>query len=852
MQPLSRYAVVWVLLVSAWSLLDSPVTQAQPEPAPITLQAPDAFLGYELGEAFTPHHRVVDYVQHVADASPRVALQQYGESVEGRPLLLVTVTSEANHDQIDTIRENNLRRAGMASGSPSGSSTAVVWLSYNVHGNESVATESAMQTLFELADPSNDRSGGWLSDTVVLLDPCLNPDGRERYVQWYKRTAGAQVNPRLMAREHDEPWPGGRTNHYYFDLNRDWAWAVQTETQQRLEVYHEWMPNVHVDFHEQGINAPYYFAPAASPFHENITEWQRSFQFTIGRNHAKYFDQNGWLYFTREVFDLFYPGYGDTWPIFNGAIGMTYEQGGSGRAGLAVEAATGDTLTLADRILHHHTTGMSTVEVTAENHTTVQEEFSRYYQTARQNPPGEYSGYLVKQDASGDRLRDLAAHLDKQRIEYGIVNASGSVRGLSYASGENDRMDVSAGDLFVPSAQPKSRLAKVLMEPRATIIDSLTYDVTAWSLPYVYGLDAVAVADDEPATRDGGPSEAQSGVTGQGGSRPYAYLARWGSRADIQFLSSLLTEGISVRVATEPFQIEGESYEAGTLVIVRTDNAAMEDGFDQVVRRLATEHQRPLHGTASGFVDDGSDFGSSSVRPVPDAHVALLAGEPFSSYRIGEVWHAFDHQIQYPTTLISPESLSEAMLEDIDVLVLPDAPSSWADTDRREQLADWVRAGGRLVVMGDAVSAFAGHAPFEIQQANADADTTTVPRRYDDRFRQAATSATPGSIHRVQVDSSHPLGFGVGDTYYTLKRSDDAFGYLAADEGWNVGTLADGAPISGFMGHKAQDGLDETLVFGTQSIGSGDVVYFVDTPIFRGFWYSGLIPLANAVFLVGD
>ena len=850
MRPLSRLTAVVVLVLCAWSF-NVPSTWAQPEQAPATLQTPSAFLGYDLGDAFTPHHRVVDYVQHVAEASPRVTLQQYGESVEGRPLLLATVTAEANQGQIETIRQNNLRRAGMEPGTPSGSSTAIVWLSYNVHGNESVSTEAAMQTLFELGDPSNQETGTWLSDTVVLLDPCLNPDGRERYVQWYKQIAGAHANPRPMAREHDEPWPGGRSNHYYFDLNRDWAWAVQSETQQRLRVYHEWMPNVHVDFHEQGVNAPYYFAPAASPYHENITDWQRSFQFTIGRNHARYFDQNGWLYFTREVFDLFYPGYGDTWPIFNGAIGMTYEQGGSGRAGLAIETATGDTLTLADRILHHHTTGLSTVEVTAENHATVQEEFSRYYQTARQNPPGEYSGYLVKQDATGDRLRDLAEHLDRQKIEYGIVNAAGSVRGFSYQSGESERVDVAAGDLLVPSAQPKSRLAKVLMEPRPTIIDSLTYDVTAWSLPYVYGLDAVAVSGDGASTRDGEPAAPQTGVTGQGGSRPYAYVARWSSRTDIQFLSALLDEGIGVRVATEPFRIEGESYDAGTLVIPRTDNAAMEDGFDQAVRRIATEHERALHGTASGFVDSGSDFGSNSVRPVLAPHVAVLAGEPLSSYRVGEVWHAFDHQIQYPATLIHAESLSESMLDDIDVLVLPDAPSSWADSDRRRQLADWVRAGGRLVAIGSAVDALAGHAPFKVEHADAAADTADVPRRYGDRYREAATSGTPGSIHRVQVDDSHPLGFGMGDTYYTLKRSDDAFGYFAADDGWNVGTLADGEPISGFMGYKAHNGLEETLAFGAQSIGGGDVVYFVDTPIFRGFWYSGLIPLANAVFFVG-
>lgn len=846
---------VWALGALALLLLGSistlPASAQQAEPASTPLQSPAAFLGYELGEAFTPYHRVVDYVRHVAEASPRVVLQSYGESIEGRPLLLATVTSAGNHDRIDAIRQNNLRRTGMAPGRVDGTPTAIVWLSYNVHGNESVSTEAAMRTLHALADPTNERTGGWLDDAVVLLDPCLNPDGRERYVQWYRRTVGASAHPSLIAREHDEPWPGGRTNHYYFDLNRDWAWGVQPETRQRLAVYHEWMPHVHVDFHEQGINDPYYFAPAAEPFHENITDWQRSFQFTIGRNHARYFDRNGWLYFTREVFDLFYPGYGDTWPLFNGAIGMTYEQAGSGRAGRAVITATGDTLTLADRIAHHHSTGLSTVEVAAANHETLQEEFSRYYQTARQNPPGASTGYLVRRDASGDRLRALAEHLDRQQIAYGIVDAEGDVRGVAYDNGEEVRIDAAPGDLVVPAAQPKARLAKVLMEPRPTIIDSLTYDVTAWALPFAYGLDAVAVESDLPVTRSGPPRASAAPITGPGGDAPYAYLARWSSRRDAQFLGALLDAGIGVRVATEPFALPDTSFAAGTLVVPRIDNDGRRD-FDRAVRRLATEHGRSLYTAATGFTDGGPDLGSSSVRPVPAPTVAVLAGDPLSAYRVGEAWHAFDHQLRYPATLVNADALDAAMLDEVDVLVLPDAGAGWATKERRTLLAEWTRAGGRLIAMGAAVGDLAGHAPFAVRTKGAPADTSEALRPYGDRQRDALVDATPGSIHRARVDATHPLGFGVGDAYFALKRSDDAYAYFEDGEGWNVATLPTGDPVSGFMGTRAQKALAETLVFGEQSLGRGSVVYFTGNPLFRGFWYGGTIPFANAVFFGGE
>ena len=237
---------------------------------------------------------------------------------------------------------------------PSENAPAIVWLSYNVHGNETSSSEAALFTLFALADPANTQTKEWLKNTVVIIDPCINPDGRDRYVNWFNSIVGNNYNPRLDAREHREPWPGGRTNHYNFDLNRDWAWQTQIESQQRIKQYNQWMPQVHVDYHEQGINQPYYFAPAAQPYHEAITQWQRDFQVTIGKNHAKYFDKNGWLYFTKEIFDLFYPSYGDTYPVYNGAIGMTYEQGGGGAGGLGVDTDEGDTLTLYDRATHHY------------------------------------------------------------------------------------------------------------------------------------------------------------------------------------------------------------------------------------------------------------------------------------------------------------------------------------------------------------------------------------------------------------------------------------------------------------------------------------------------------------------
>jgi hypothetical protein len=838
------------LLLALLLLVAHPV-QAQEDG---TLRAPAAFLGYELGSQFTPHHRVVDYVRHVAARSPAVTAREYGTSHEGRPLVLATITTPENHGRLDTLRRANLQRAGLAEGTPQ-ADAAIVWLSYNVHGDESVGSEAALKTLHALADTSNARTQGWLEDTVVLLDPALNPDGRTRYVQWFRETVGASVTPNPSAREHHPAWAPGRTNHYYFDLNRDWAWAVQTETRQRLDAYHRWMPHVHVDFHEMGADDHYYFAPAARPFHENLTDWQRDFQVTIGRNNASYFDANGWLYFTREVFDLFYPGYGDTWPLFNGAIGMTYEQAGGGAAGRAVVTADGDTLTLAERIEHHHVSGLSTVEATAENHEQVVEEFAAYYRSAQENPPGRYQHYVVRREGQGERVDALAELLDRQRIRYGYAAQGGRAMGRSFQDGETREVRIRRGDLVIDAAQPKARLVNTLFEPETTIPDSLMYDLTAWGLPYAYGADAYALTERAGINTADTPP-AQRALTGDE-RRPYAYVTPWRSRADARFAAALLQNDVRLRFATEPFSIGDRSYDRGTLLLTRTANTNRLDDFDETVRRVAEAYGQPLQTLQTGFTEEGPDLGSGTVGFVDGPSVAVLSGPPMTPSRVGEVWHFFDQKIEYPATLLRADDLAASMLDGVDVLVLPSGDyDAWLTDERAEFITRWVREGGRLIALGDANGALAEDSAYTLtpKESAAPADTASdaapSPQTYGVQQRVALSRSAPGSIHRVRLDTTHPLGFGLDSPYFTLKENRRAYAYLSG--GGTVGTLEHPEPVSGFMGHRAQQQVDDTLLFGTQRLGEGHVVYLVDNPLFRGFWYSGHVLFSNAVFFVGN
>ena len=383
------------------------------------LQSPDQYLGYKVGTRYTRHYKIVEYFRAVAQAKPEmVKLEKYGETNEGRELMLAFIASPENLQKLESIRTNNLRIAGMGDDKKAAvtDAPAIVWLSYNVHGNETSSSEAALLTLYALVDPNNTQTKEWLKNTVVIIDPCINPDGRDRYVNWFNSVVGKTYNPDPSSREHSEPWPGGRSNHYNFDLNRDWAWQTQVESQQRMKKYNQWMPHVHVDFHEQGINGPYYFAPAADPYHEVVTQWQKDFQLMIGKNNAAYFDKNSWLFYTKERYDLLYPSYGDTYPIYNGAIGMTYEQAGGPRGGLGILNNALDTLTLLDRAMHHYTTGLSTVETSSRNKQKMLEEFKKYFEDGRNGKVGEYKTYILT-SKDENKIKSVIKLLDQNGIE---------------------------------------------------------------------------------------------------------------------------------------------------------------------------------------------------------------------------------------------------------------------------------------------------------------------------------------------------------------------------------------------------------------------------------------------------
>jgi hypothetical protein len=809
------------------------------------IETPSDFFKEELGSQFYPHHLIIDYFEHVAANSSKVKLVEYGRTNQNRPLVLAFISSEKNMNNLENIRINNLKRTSLVEGSATKDPIAIVWLSFAVHGNEASSPNVAVKTIYDLLDPNNEKAKKWLENTVVIIDPTINPDGYSRYTHWVRNVSNQSLTPTPNSREHQEPWPGGRVNHYLFDLNRDWAWATQVETQQRLPYYRQWMPHIHVDFHEQGHNSPYYFAPAAKPYHDYISQWQRDFQVEIGKNNAKYFDEEGWMYFTKERFDLLYPSYGDTYPVFNGSIGMTYEQAGHGRAGKAIDLENGDTLKLIDRINHHTSNALATIEVSSNNAQRLVDNFENYFQSTLKKPKGKYTTFIIRGDNSLDKIKRITALMDLHQIQYGRSTKGKKLKAYDYQTGKETEISLNSNDLIISAYQPMSVLTQVLFEPETFVEDSITYDITAWSLPYAHGLKAYAST--QKITPDASYDFADP-MPQMIDDNPYSYIFKWESLDDAAFLGAMLKSGLKVRFAHRPFSINNQNYPSGTLIVNRGDNKHLQSGYNETVQMLAYQHKRKLTTTKTGFSQSGPDFGSGNMELINTPKVLLVYGDNVRVNSYGQVWHYFEKTINYPFVAVTQDQLTGMDLSDYTTVVLTDGGYSNLGKD----LSDWIRKGGKLIAIGSAVGSLAGKTGFKIKTKEAEkkkADSVEAKvKKYADQERDFIKGFIPGAIFKLKVDNTHPLAYGLPDYYFTLKTRSRS--YEVSEDLWNVGYVGKTPTYFGFVGSKALKQVEESTVLATQSMGRGNIVYFVDNPLYRAFWNQGKFVFGNALFLI--
>ena len=798
------------------------------------LKSPSEFLGYEIGTEFSRHNQVIDYFEYVTEKmNENIILKYYGETYERRPLVYAILSSKKNINEIEKIRLANLE---VLKEKPSKlNDKAIVWLSYSVHGNESSSTEASMQTLFNLLTKNYDL----LENTIVIIDPCLNPDGRDRYANWYNQMRTTPYTTNKVSREHSEPWPGGRANHYLFDLNRDWAWLTQIESELRLKEYQKWLPHVHVDFHEQGIDEPYYFAPAAEPYHEVITRWQRDFQAMIGNNNAKYFDKNGWLYFTKEFFDLLYPSYGDTYPTYLGAIGMTYEQAGGGIAGLGIINSEGKNLTLVDRVKHHTISGISTVEISSLNAEKLNNEFVEFF---RYNDK-KTRNYILNGDK--DKIDKLGKFLKKHQINF-FSTKKQKLNVFSYNENKSISYTTKQADIVVPTSQSRRKLVDVLFERTTKLSDSVTYDITAWSLPYVYGLNAY-LTDKEVEKLDYKINTKDNSID----KNAIAYASVWNEIEDAKFLSSLLNNNIKVRYNKKDIQTGDLFLSKGSMIIYKGDQI-IED-FEDILFKEAKNFNIKLSSIYSGISISGPDLGSDSVKLIKNKKIAILSGDDnqnsVSSLNYGSIWHFFEQELRYPLTHLNIKDFKRVSLDKFDVLIIPDGYyGSIGNESNLDKIESWMYKGGNIIAFEDAIKIFSNKEGFSVKTKKIK-EVEKEEVNFEDISRNNIQNYLAGAIFKVKIDETHPLAFGYNKEYYSLKTSTSTYELL--DNGYNVGKIENlKNNVLGFVGDKIKTKLKNSLVFGHERIGRGNIVYFVDNVMFRSFWENGKMFLANSVFYI--
>ncbi|HEX5727545.1 MAG TPA: M14 family metallopeptidase [Longimicrobiaceae bacterium] len=840
---LSRTLGTRALLAALLATLPAAPLAAQEPPSPAQV------LGYDLGERFTPYAGVQEYARALDAASDRVEYRPYGTTNEGRELFQLVIARPENLRRLDQILAANAeltrpetsaeRARQIASSNP-----AVVYFSYGVHGNESSSSEAAMWTAWDLAREAPEVRGV-LDRLVVVIDPVTNPDGRDRYVQWYRSVRGATPDADPQAREHREPWPGGRFNHYLFDLNRDWSWGTQVETRTRLVTWFRWNPQVHVDFHEMGYNSSYFFFPAAEPINpiypRHILEWGKRF----GQGNARAFDAQGWSYYTAEAFDLFYPGYGDSWPSLTGAVGMTYEQAGHGAAGQAVEQESGDTLTLRERALHHRTSGNATLRTAAEG----KEQLLLDYAEGQRSVGTGEPDYLLVPGSDPTRVETLVAHLLGQGIQVERATAGFAAARATPHAGFEARTQFPAGTYRVRARQPLGRLATTLLQPETELKAEYSYDVSAWSLPYAYGVAAYRVAQGSsggswaPAALPGAPANVTPPAAG------YGYLLAPGEAASpgmVRFLQG----GGRVRVLAKPSTFGGRRWPAGSWFIPARGNDSLQ------VRLARVGLGGLVRPVSSGLAESGIDLGSDNVPLVKLPSVALLAGEGVAATSFGAHWFFLEQELGLPLDVIQTADLGFLDLSEYDVILVPDA-SGRALRGAEERLKGWVQNGGRLVAVGGGAAAAAGIAEIKAREGGVQDSAANARARWlagrEERQRREWRAEIPGTILPLRLDPAHPLAFGAGLDGKPGETFALHLGSAVFEPAEGMETVAyfpeNLSRLSGVISPENLRRLGQGAWLVTKRVGAGSVVLFADDPLFRLFWRSTHPLYVNAILL---
>jgi len=770
------------------------------------IKSPEQFLGYPIGTKFTYHHQIISYSRYLASQSNGLATWQvYGQTSEGREQGQMVIANLPAGVRLEQVQQNHQKRIQGEKADPS--LPVIINLSFNVHGNEAAGSEAALHTLYQLISQPNKSI-----PYIILIDPCINPDGRDAYVTQYNRRNfidGGNADPNDQ--EHYEGITSGRYNHFSFDLNRDWVWQTQKETQQRLKFYRSWMPMMHADFHEQSYQHSYYFPPAAKPYLNFIAKSTKDLQESIGRSFSKLFDEKKWPYFTSEVYDLLYPGYGDTYPILNGALAMTLEQGGI-RGGLIASKLDGDTISLVERVKHHSALALNLVEWSLANAESLKSSFYGVHDKSRSTPTNKFAYYFVPEKEL-DKGQEFIQLLKRNNIEFQLnMGVNKSITVYDYSAMKQVPLSTDLVGLLIPAKQPSAPLVQALLDPTIALEDSLTYDITAWNIFHLNGLKAYGVNENVFSVIKDHEAEKLLNVDT---TKHLVYVVK---PSNPSLTQTAIKEAIQIGAL-----VSYSDAQSGELIIsfVKVNDAARRTFLLKMDKQMIGFTTLDTYRSKTSY-----DLGSPHYKPIFIPKIAVVVDPVNDVNQQGELAYFLIQKYGLKPSFIPSAQLFKSNLFNYTHIIYPDGKHSALSNTNSILLQDWVKKGGKLILFEGA------HKILDDKDLVVKKDTTEYPSTYANRKRADLSNTSSGNLLQVEVEKTHPLAFRINDSsIYILNQVTD-FVKLPKDF-TSVLKTSSKPTIMGFVGANKKGQLSNSLLLGVKEADKGKIIWFGFNPLFR-------------------
>ncbi len=805
-------------------------------PFDASIPSPEEFLGYPIGEQHTRHDMIVAYLHKLAEVSNRASIEVYGHTHEKRKLVMLTVSTPQNLSNIESIKQQHLQFVDPNKNPTNYNDLPIfVQLGYNVHGNEPSSSEAALLTAYTLVASNSAEVTNYLQNAVVFIDPTINPDGRDRHTQWANQFKANQLVSDGSEAEHNEAWPRGRTNHYWFDLNRDWLLAVHPESQGKLNWYHKWYPNVVTDFHEMGTNSNYFFEPMKPIGSQDPIMPKENYE-DLNDLFAPYYsealDNIGSFYYTKESFDGTYPGYGSSYPDLQGALALLFEQASS--RGHLQDTHYG-TISFAFTIRNQYKSSIATIKAAVENKGTLRKYQQDFFKSAiNEKAPTGFTAYEFGDSYDKNRTKEFIDFLLKHEIKV-------------YQNGSK---------YVVPLKQPQRRMVQTMFETYNKYRDSVFYDASAWSVGNFYNMNyrglKSANLGSQITTTDNMVANANVSKS------DYAYVMDWNDYYAPSALYYMQSKGLTVASAFKPFSIQTNSgtkqFSYGSIMIPVSKQKKTSAEVYSIVSDAQNKFNVPIYSTSTGFSTTGIDLGSNNVRALKKPKAALLIGDGVSSYEAGEVWHLLDTRVHMPITKIQMRSFRNANLDKYNTLVMVSGSYNQLDSIQIKRLKDWTSKGNTLVTIGRA-SRWAINKKLVKEKLTKEPkkkDSTKITKRlpYVEASEHIGRERVGGAIFKVDLDITHPLGFGYQNEKLPVYKNNNVFIQPSKNEYSTVAKYTSDAHIDGFISTKNYETfLKPSASLIVSPLGRGRVVLFADNPNFRGAWYGTNRLFLNALFL---